>query len=275
MLISSQNVLTIDVEDWCQSTFDHSSQITENVRHNTIRMLEILAENNTKATFFVLGLVADRFPELVKRIYAEGHEVATHGYSHKLIFEQSREEFTQDLKKSIKSIENIIDDKVLGYRAPDFSITEKSLWALDVMEQEGLKYDSSIFPIKHPRYGICDTPRQPHFVNGKDGLIELPLSTVKMCGINIPACGGGYMRLLPYEATRWAIRKINQEGMSAIIYLHPYELDPDEFKRLKVKIPLKLRISQGTHRSKTEYKLKRLLNDFKFTTISETLNYER
>ena len=227
------NVVTVDLEDWLQSSlelFDEnilydeaSTKPTKRVVENTRRLLRIFAERNVKATFFVLGTVAERFPKLVREVYEQGHEIATHSYSHRLIYQMRSEEFEEDLVKSIALIEEIIKEKVIGYRAGYFSITKRSLWALDVLLKHGIKYDSSIFPIRRRLYGIPDFPRFPLIVKSQrsDQLWEIPPSTMSFLGQNFPIGGGGYLRVFPYSFIKWGIRKLNKEGHPAVIYVHP------------------------------------------------------
>ena len=213
------NALTFDLEDWYQSTFDINAPIRDVVLDQTGIVLEILAEAGVSATFFALGLVAEKFPDLVKTIAKQGHEIATHGYRHQLIFTQTPSEFEADLQRSIALLEDLTGQKVVGHRAPDFSITAESLWALDILREQSILYDSSIFPIKHRRYGIKRFQREIHYItpssreftsplNSNNALIEFPLSTISLFGTNFPVCGGGYLRLMPYIVTRKAIKKL-------------------------------------------------------------------
>ena len=273
------NALTFDLEDWYQSTVDINAPIRDVVLRQTAKVLEILSEAKVYATFFVLGLVAEKFPDLVTRIAKEGHEIATHGYKHELIFTQTPSEFASDLERSIVLLEDITGSRIIGYRAPDFSITEKSLWALDVLQEQEILYDSSIFPIKHRRYGINHYQRGIHLINSENTLIEFPLSTISLLGLNFPVCGGGYLRLMPYIVTRQAIRKLASEGMPAMIYMHPYEFDAQDLsipisnaETLRLKF---LRFNQNLNRDKSETKLCKLLNDFKFASVREVLNNQQ
>jgi len=267
------NALSVDVEDWCQSTFDVKAPITGRVYDNTLRLLELFDRKNTKATFFVLGLVAEAFPKLVEEIYDLGHEIATHGYSHQPIFRQSRREFDHDVRRSIELLESITGEKVLGYRAPDFSVVPSTLWALEVLEELRLLYDSSIFPIRNSRYGIPDWPRQPRRLqSGKvKRLIEFPISTLQLGRTNLPFIGGGYTRLWPSWFMAWGIRRVNREGLPVVIYMHPYEINPQEFDTLEVKIPLQQKIHQRLNRRKVYGKIEKLLGEFMFGPIREVL----
>jgi len=273
-----KNALTFDVEDWLQSTYVKSAKVRDIVIRQTSKVLDILNNAGTHATFFVQGLIAEAFPQVVKDIDNLGHEIGTHGYSHEFIFKQTPQAFRDDLKKSIKILEDITGKKVIGYRAPDFSIIKDSLWALDILEQEGILYDSSIFPIKNRRYGIPDFERMPHKITNS-GLIEFPLSTLRIMGKNLPVSGGGYFRLLPYKMIKFALKKINAEGIPAIVYMHPYEFDSEDLKK-----PLKaienfddrlFRFMQNLNRDKSEDKLNHLIRDFEFCPVREVLGIDR
>jgi len=272
------NALTIDVEDYYQvENFagvvkrSEWEKLESRVVRNARRILDILAEHGTKATFFVLGWVAERHPELVTEIDAAGHEIATHGYAHELVYSQSREEFAKDLALSITAIEKIINKKVIGYRAPSCSITKDSLWAFDIIKKAGLRYDASIFPIHHDRYGIPDAKRYVHRWDDT-GLVEFPFSTLRVAGHNIPVAGGGYFRLYPYAITKWAIARINRDGYPAMVYVHPWEFDQDQ-PRIKVGRLAGFRHYVGI--ASNEKKLRRLLGDFKFGTVREILGIDR
>jgi len=267
-----QNILTIDVEDYFQvenfkGVIDFSDWEGYELRvvKNTEKILKILAEKNVKATFFVLGWVAEKAPGLVKKIYKEGHEVACHGYAHQLIYRQTPQEFRADLRRAKSILEGIIQESVLGYRAPTYSITKESIWALEILAEEGFKYDSSIFPMAREKGGFPEAERWPHKVyNHQDYIWEFPISTVKLFNKNIAFSGGGYFRLLPYGFVRWAIGSVNKEGYPTIIYLHPWELDPQQ---PRVKADYMSRFKHYVNISKTEQKLKQLLNDFEFTSV--------
>jgi polysaccharide deacetylase family protein (PEP-CTERM system associated) len=272
------NVLSIDVEDWFQvSDFEEKvkrpdwAQYEGRVVQNTARLLELFRRYQVRATFFILTWNAERFPELVQQIDRDGHEIATHGYHHHLIYEQTPEEFRADVGRSLHILQGLTGKKILGYRAPSFSITRQSLWALDVLFDLGLAYDSSIFPIRDPLYGISHSARFPYVIREKDGrrLVEFPMSTVQFRRWNLPLGGGAYLRLLPYQYFRWGINQLNRQGRPAIVYLHPWEIDPGQ-PRLRVRGKrgysshyLRLQAMEG--------KLRRLLDDFRFAPIREVL----
>ena len=266
------NVLTVDVEDWPQSTLDRSLPITRRVVDNTLRLLEVLGHQRVRATFFILGLVAEKYPQLVTKIAEAGHEIGTHGFSHTPVFLQTPEEFRLDLQRSIAVLRELTDQPIVGYRAPDFSITKESWWALEVLREEGLRYDSSVFPFAGSRYGVPNSACHAYEV--LLGLYELPLSTTVLLGQRIPVAGGGYLRLFPYLWTELAIRRINKTGNSAVVYLHPYEIDTDELADLQLSVPLSLRLTQFTNRHTVEGKLRRLLRGFRFAPAKEVLGVE-
>ncbi|OLD63221.1 MAG: hypothetical protein AUI47_09975 [Acidobacteria bacterium 13_1_40CM_2_68_5] len=269
-----KNVLSFDVEDWPQSTLDLSLPVTARVRDNTLRVLDLLANAGVRATFFVLGLAAQAFPDLVRRIQDDGHEVASHGYSHRPVYGMQAEEFRIDLRRSIALIEDAAGARVLGYRAPDFSIRSSDWWALEILAEEGLRYDSSLFPIAGPRYGIRAAFTLPFRVRPACGseIIEFPLATFECLGIRLPAAGGGYFRMSPYRASRAAIVRLNRRGGPATSYFHPYELDAEEIPRSPHTIPWSVRLSQGLMRSTVEGKLRRLLGEFSWCPARDLLD---
>jgi len=263
------HALTVDVEDWPQSSLDYGLPITERAVHNTRRLLEILRQYNVKGTFFVLGRMAERFPEVVAEIAAEGHEIGSHGYSHKPVFSIGPAAFADELDRSVRLLEGISGQQVRGFRAPNFSITAESLWALDIIADYGLCYDSSIFPVRTSRYGIGDAPQHAHCLD--NGLLELPLTTLSWGGRRWPVAGGGYLRLLPYAVTRWAIRRIAAEGRPTVVYLHPYEIDAQELDEIEWEVSARTRLTQGLNRRFVAGRLGRLFTDFKFGPVSEVL----
>jgi polysaccharide deacetylase family protein (PEP-CTERM system associated) len=231
-----RNAMTIDVEDYFQvSAFapyiarDSWPTRECRVEANIDRILSILADGKVEATFFTLGWIAERYPDMVRRIVAGGHELASHGYGHLRASDQSRAEFTDDIVRSKALLEDIGGQAVLGYRAPSFSIGEGNLWALDALKEAGYRYSSSIYPIRHDHYGMPDAPRFAFYPNGPDGLLEVPITTVQLMGRNLPAGGGGYFRLLPYALSRWLMKQVNEaDRQSAIFYFHPWEIDPGQ-----------------------------------------------
>lgn len=274
------NAITIDVEDYFHvsnfaSIIPHKTWKNYELRvvKNTKKMLTILDEYNTKATFFVLGWLAERIPELVQEIFEKGHEIASHGYTHQVLYEQGPYWFRIDVARSKHILEEITNSPVNGYRAPSFSITNKTLWALKILLEEGYQYDSSIFPIQdHDRYGMPNANPFLHLIKlgEKDKLVEFPLSTTMALGKRFPIAGGGYLRLLPYAFMKWGIRRINRQGFPAIVYIHPWELDADQ---PRVKVDWVTRLRHYGNISKTEGKLRTLLHDFKFSTIQSVIRY--
>jgi polysaccharide deacetylase family protein (PEP-CTERM system associated) len=264
------NAMTVDVEDYFHvSAFDgvvprsRWSSLECRVERNTDRLLEIFQEGGIKATFFVLGWVAERYPGLVRRIAAGGHEVASHGFAHRLVYDLTPSMFREDIRRSKEVLEQAAGAAVLGYRAPSYSITPRSLWALDILIQEGFQYDASIFPIHHDRYGIPVSARHPYRLEREVGeLIEVPGSTVRWGPLNLPIAGGGYFRIFPYALTTWGIRRINRlERRPAIFYLHPWEIDPEQ-PRLPAGVLTRVRHYRNL--DATEGRLRRLITEFEF-----------
>jgi polysaccharide deacetylase family protein (PEP-CTERM system associated) len=275
------NALSIDTEDYFQAKamesvihFQEWGQQESRIRSNVYRILNLFQKVRTRATFFILAWNAERYPELVKDIQSEGHEIACHGYKHMDIYRQTQEEFRADVGRSRRILEQIAHVAIKGYRAPTFSIRQDTLWALDILLEEGFRYDSSIFPIFHDRYGIPDSPRFPYRVRTpkNKSIREFPLSTISILGQNFPIAGGGYFRLLPYPVIRRAVLQLNRkERRPAVIYLHPWELDPDQ-PRLPIGPINQFRHYINLH--KTEKKLTRLLQDFRFAPLGEILARE-
>jgi polysaccharide deacetylase family protein (PEP-CTERM system associated) len=272
------NAMTVDVEDYFQvSVFDsvvpreHWESMESRVEANTERLLNLFDEFAVKGTFFVLGWVAERHPSLVQAIVARGHELASHGYAHRLVYKQTPDEFRQDVRRAKALLEDIGGVEVHGYRAPSFSVTQQSMWALDVLLEERYRYDASIFPIRHDRYGIPDAPRWPHHLDRAGGRIyEVPGSTVRLGGTNLPVAGGGYFRILPYAWTRWGLERLNaQDGQPAIFYLHPWEIDPAQ-PRLPANALGRFRHYRNLH--KTEARLRSLMRDFQFGPLNGVLS---
>ncbi len=267
------NILTFDVEDWPQSTLDSGLAITNRVDDNTRRILDMLATAGVHATFFVLGLVAARFPALVRRIADEGHEVATHGQSHRAVYTMTPEEFRSDLRQSVGLVEDAAGARVVGFRAPDFSIPRSAFWALEILAQEGLQYDSSLYPFRGPRYGVADAFRAPFRVRcrANPDLVEFPLMTIEWLRLRWPAAGGGYFRLFPYAYSRTAIERLNREPQPATAYFHPYEIDPGEITGSPHHISWGVRLSQGLGRGTVRRKLERFLREYTWGTARQRL----
>jgi polysaccharide deacetylase family protein (PEP-CTERM system associated) len=271
------NAMSVDVEDYFHvSVFDGIvprsawEAMDSRVCANTERLLDLFDEYETKSTFFVLGWVAERQPQLIARIVARGHELASHGYAHRLVYDQTPKAFREDVRRAKQLLEDSGGCAVGGYRAPSYSITPRSLWALDVLIEEGYWYDASIFPIRHDRYGIPVSPREPFYIERRTGgLMEMPGSTVRLGPMNLPIAGGGYFRILPYGWTRWGIDRLNRlEQQAAVFYLHPWEVDPGQ-PRLSAGWLGRFRHYRNL--GKTEDRLRRLLCEFKFSTVDALL----
>ena len=283
------NAMTVDVEDYFQvSAFervvarDRWHEYETRVAGNTDRLLGIFAECGVRATFFVLGWVAERDASIVRRIVAAGHEVASHGTGHRLVYDQTPEAFREDVRRARRVLQDLSGQPVNGYRAPSFSITGRSLWALDVLIEEGYTYDTSIFPIRHDRYGIPGAPRHPYWIHHSSvgnhqseqgfslaqqhSILEIPASTIRLAGTNLPVAGGGYFRLLPFWWTRFGIRRVNEvEGKPVVFYLHPWEIDPGQ-PRLNASWLSRTR--HYCNLSQTTGRLRRLLSGFRFDTVA-------
>lgn len=269
-----RNILTVDIEEYFHSPAfdslfgaDKWPSLESRVTYNTERMLEILKEYSVTATFFILGWVAERFPDIINKIKSKNHEIACHGYSHRFVYKLTPAEFKNEVVHTINILNDLGIDNIKGYRAPAFTITENSLWALDILAEMGFQYDASIYPIYRPRYGIPSSNRFIHQVKttGRD-ITEIPASTIRLIGRNWPVAGGGYFRLYPYPLTRWAIENINKEGHPAVVYIHPWELDPGQ---PKLKPDPKNRFTHYVRLGSTEDKFRKLLSEFQFGPIRD------
>lgn len=273
------NVVSVDVEEHFQvSAFeqvvdrDDWSRLESRVEANTDRLLELFDEQRCHATFFILGWVAERHPALVRRIAAAGHEIACHGHEHRLVYDLTPEAFRSDLRRSLEAIGEAAGAPARAYRAASFSITRRSLWALDVLAEEGIEVDSSLFPVRHDRYGVPGMPRGLYRLRTPGGqrLLEVPPTTVRLAGMTLPALGGGYLRIFPEAYSRWAIRRLNDvEAQPAIVYLHPWEVDPDQ-PRIEG-APLRSRLRHYTGLDRMLGRLRRLLEAHSFGSIAEML----
>lgn len=272
------NAMTVDVEEHFHvSVFDgvlprhRWTGLDSRVCMNTARILDLFEEYEITATFFVLGCVAERYPRLVSRIASLGHEIASHGHGHRLVYDQTPRAFRADVRRAKEILESASGRRVLGYRAPSYSVTPRSLWALDVLIEEGYEYDCSIFPIRHDRYGIPLSPRHPYVVRRAGGtLIEAPASTAAIGPVNLPIAGGGYFRILPYWWTHWGFSRLNRhERRPGIFYFHPWEIDPDQ---PRLEAGLLSRFRHYRNLDQTEGRLRRLLSDFRFGRMVDLLN---
>jgi polysaccharide deacetylase family protein (PEP-CTERM system associated) len=260
------NALTVDVEDYFQVSalapwFPRSKwdDAPCRIERNVERILQLLGDADARATFFTLGWIAERYPGLVRRIAAAGHEVASHGYAHGRVSDLEREAFHADILLAKAILEDVTGAAVKGYRAPSFSISTETAWAHDCILDAGYRYSSSVYPIRHDHYGIPDAPRFPYY--SRPELLEVPITTTRFLDRNWPAGGGGYFRLLPYPVSKWSIRRVNEvEEQAAIFYFHPWELDPEQ-PRVKG-AGLKTRVRHYLNLEQTEGRLRRLLGDF-------------
>ena len=273
------NAMTVDVEDWYQvSAFedivsrDDWDTYESRVVANTTRLVALFARYECKATFFTLGWVAERFPDLVRAIHDAGHEVASHGYEHRLVYSMTPEAFRADLERAREALEAAAPGvDIRGFRAPSFSVRPDTPWAWDVLRDLGYTYSSSIFPVRHDRYGIPSFPRRPVRLKDNDGAVlwEFPMTTLRVFGRNLPASGGGWMRLLPLGVVRRAIRRANAKGDPAIVYLHPWEVDPGQPRLSEASRATRFR--HTVNLDKMEKRLERLLQLFRFGTVSSVL----
>ncbi len=264
------HLLTVDVEDWPQSTLNHSLPIGYRVVANTHALLELMNDAKVHATFFVLGKVAEKHPTLAREIAAAGHELGTHGYSHESIEAIPETRFREELHRSVDLLRQQTGRRVIGHRAADFSISTGSLHLLECLIDEGILYDSSIFPIHHPRYGIPGAPRKPYLVRWMTrSIVEFPPATLRLPRVTLPVAGGGYLRWFPYWVTKFALQKLQREGSVATCYMHPYELDTAEGEYLPYPVPFTLRWSQFSNRRSVKSKLIRLLREFRFVTMEQ------
>lgn len=265
------NALSVDVEDYFHASAlgiapEDWGRQDQRARKNTEEIIEIFDAAGVKGTFFVLGWLAERQPEIVRAIVASGHEVACHGYSHELIYRQTRQQFATETDRAKRILEDASGAAVRGYRAASFSIVEESLWALDVIAELGFAYDSSIFPVRHDRYGMRSANTSPHILMTPQGnqIVEVPPSVVEIGPLRLPVAGGGYFRLYPYAVTRWAMRTLNRLDRPAIVYLHPWEIDDDQ---PRVKVGPLTRFRHYVNIRKVRARIVRLLADFRFEPI--------
>ncbi len=271
-VVQRRNGMSVDVEEYFQvwalaraTSRDDWDTFPSRVNDSLEIALRLFEAADVKATFFTLGWVADRHPKLIRAIADAGHEIASHGYAHVKITDQNRQEFRDDVIRAKQTLEDVSGQRVVGYRAPSFSIGSGNLWALDVLHETGHLYSSSIYPVVHDHYGMPEASRFP-FRATPGGILEVPMSTACVFGRNLPCGGGGYFRLVPYRYFRWSIRRLNEvERQSSVFYFHPWELDPDQ-PRMR-NIPLKSRIRHYVNLHRTEGRLQRLLADFQWDRL--------
>jgi len=272
------NAFTVDVEDYFQVTafadkvaISSWNERESRVQNNTGALLEMLAERGIRGTFFVLGWVARRHPTLVREIARQGHEIASHGMNHQLIYNQSPAEFREETRSAKALLEDICQRPVIGYRAATYSITQRSLWALDILAEEGFLYDSSIFPMHHDRYGIPDANPVPHLMETEKGhrLVEFPISVLRYRGVTLPVAGGGYFRIFPYALTRWGLKKLIAQGQEFVFYIHPWEVDPAQPRISGARLLSRFRHYYNLSRCRS--RLQSLLGDFTFAPMRTVL----
>jgi len=274
------NALTIDVEDWfCVEAFSNQfpfetwdNQKTR-ILSNIVHSLEILDDYGVKATFFVLGWIAEKFPEIVDYLHINGHEIGSHSYAHKLVFNMTPDEFRKDTMLSLEAIKKVSDVQVIGYRAPSFSIKPEHKWVWEILAECGFKYDSSVFPVMHDIYGSPNSPRFANKIQVDDNrtILEIPPSTLRLFGRNFGFGGGGYLRLFPYWFTDWGIKKINRMGFPAVIYFHPWEID---YHQPRQKVGMKSMVRHYTNLRTTEIKLRKLLGKYNFAPMRDVFNLD-
>jgi polysaccharide deacetylase family protein (PEP-CTERM system associated) len=270
------NAFTVDFEDWYQGLEIHKidtwHKFESRIERNCQKILEVLKAHDVKATFFVLGYLAEKYPHLIKMIHELGHEVGSHGYSHSQVFRLTPEQFSSEISRTNEAVHKAIGKTPIGFRAPIFSIISECYWAFDVLAQNGFRYDSSIYPTFNYRYGMVKADRFRHERSSTDSnrkIIELPVATATFMKINLPVGGGAYFRIWPYAVTKWAFHQINRQGRPGIFYIHPWELDPGQ---PKIELPTRLSLTHYHRLGSTEKKLHRLLDDFQFSSMTEVFN---
>lgn len=275
-----RHVLSFDVEEhfqvsafWSAARRREWNQLASRVERNTRKVTELLSEHSTKATFFILGWVAERHPEMVRNLAQQGHEIASHGYGHELVHTQTPAQFREDVRRSKQILEDLIGREVVGYRAPSFSITARTEWAISVLIEEGYRYDSSIYNRFRGAQGIIVAGFGPYQLETEAGTIwEVSPSTINVCGLQLPVAGGGYFRLLPYAASKMCLEKLEKQGLQLVMYFHPWELDPEQ---PRMDGPLLSKVRHYLNLGKTEQRLKLLLSDFYFSPINEVIQHDR
>ncbi len=276
-MLNNINAFTVDLEDWYQAFEIHKidtwHKFESRIERNCVRLLDILKAHDVRATFFVLGYLAEKYPILIKMIHEMGHEVGSHGYSHTQVFRLTREQFSDEIKRTTDAISRVTCRQPIGFRAPIFSIIKESIWALDVLAQNGYKYDSSIYPTYNYRYGMIKANRFRHELTTESSrkIIEIPVATARFLRVNLPVGGGAYFRVWPYAVTKWAFRQLNEHGRPGVFYVHPWEIDPEQ---PKIELPVRLSLTHYHRLGSTENKLHKLLDDFKFSTISSVFGLD-
>jgi polysaccharide deacetylase family protein (PEP-CTERM system associated) len=267
-----RNAFTVDVEDWYQSCLDYDAPITERVVHNVDRILAVLDDCGVKGSFFVQGMVAETFPSLVSSLVAEGHEVQSHGYSHRPLFTMNRTELRDELERAKKTVEDAAGTAVTAFRAQDFSILAGNLWAIELLADVGFEIDSSIFPMRSRHYGIRGWHLEPHHivVDGDRRVLEVPVAIWSLGLVRLPVAGGGYFRVLPHRVIEAGFRSIGADGRPAVVYCHPYEFNDSELADYD-DVPRKLRLAQGIGRGSFTKRVRHLLGSFQFGRFTDVL----
>ncbi len=274
-MMSVRNGLTVDLEDWFHGLTSTNRQpnlwpkLESRVVANTERLLDLLGTANVHATFFVLGKVAEQYPDLVRRVEVAGHEIGVHGHWHYMVDRLMPDAFAKEIDRALACLTPLVRGPLIGHRAPYFSINHRSLWALDLLAEQGFHYDSSFFPAHNRLYGYPKAPRFPHRLGGDKGMVEFPVSTVRLFGMNLPIAGGIYLRALPYWFIKWSINRLHREGQPAIMYLHPYDLDTEQL--VPVATPREWFV-RYCNRGGLSGKLRRLLRDFRFAPLREMID---
>jgi polysaccharide deacetylase family protein (PEP-CTERM system associated) len=269
------NAFTVDLEDWFQGLTSTNPRVDawptfpSRVVPMTTLLLQLLETHGVKATFFTLGHVADHHPELIQTIQAKGHEIGVHGYFHRFVNRLTRDEFASEIDRGLEAIQRVSGATALGHRAPYFSIDRRTPWALDVLRERGLRYDSSFHPTRNMLYGYPDAKREPQQVPGGSPFDEFPISTLRLRGQNLPFAGGFYLRTLPYQLVRWSIQRLHREGLPAIIYTHPWELD---LAQPRIQVTAREQITHFLGRATLRAKFHRLFTDFRFVPLRELLD---
>lgn len=271
----TKHAVTVDLEDWYQSTIDASAELSSRFEASTETILEAFSAREVRATFFVLGLAAEKSPQLIQRVARAGHEVQSHGYGHVEVFKLTEKQFREDVVRAKSLLEDIAGQEVFGYRSPSFSIDERTPWALDVLAETGHRYDSSIFPMKRARYGVDGYPLGPRRITTVRGhkIVEAPVAVVDVMGKRIPVGGGGYFRLWPSVFLRWAWRQLERAGRPGIIYMHPYEYDPSEMAAYRDSVSWRVRLHQNLWRSRFPGRVDNLLENHSFGTMRQCLRH--
>lgn len=271
------NAFTIDFEDWYQGMevykVDTWHKFEPRIEKYCHEFLNILDKYKTQATFFVLGYLAEKYPHLIKMIHQAGHEIGSHAYGHNQIFRLTPEEFGREIARTNKAITAVTGKQPIGFRAPIFSITDKSWWAFDTLIENGYKYDSSVYPVFNYRYGVVKSDRFRHLITAESGrqIIEIPVATGRLLGLNLPVGGGAYFRIWPYAVTKWGFKQMNRMGKPAVFYIHPWEIDPDQ---PKIDMPKRIYLTHYHRLDSTRKKLHRLFSDFEFASLSKILDLE-